>query len=79
MDHTIEVLFGLSVVFVAARLGAELAQRLKLSAVVGEIAAESFNRCAGAGLGAGKRTFGGAGGNRRGAAHVLGGDGDSRQ
>lgn len=39
MDHTTQVLFGLFVVFVAAQLGAELAQRLKFPAVVGEIAA----------------------------------------
>ena len=39
MSHATEVLFGLFVVFVAAQLGAELAQRLKLPAVVGEIAA----------------------------------------
>lgn len=39
MSHITEVFFGLFVVFVAAQLGAELAQRLKLPAVVGEIAA----------------------------------------
>lgn len=39
MNHATEVLFGLFIVFVAAQLGAELAQRLKLPAVVGEIAA----------------------------------------
>jgi Kef-type K+ transport system membrane component KefB len=39
MNHTAEVLLGLFVVFVAAQVGAEVAQRLKLPAVVGEIAA----------------------------------------
>ena len=39
MSHTTEILLGLFVVFVAAQIGAEIAQRLKLPAVVGEIAA----------------------------------------
>jgi Kef-type K+ transport system membrane component KefB len=39
MDHTTSVLLGLFVVFIAAQVGAEVAQRLKLPAVVGEIAA----------------------------------------
>ncbi|MDQ3813207.1 MAG: cation:proton antiporter [Armatimonadota bacterium] len=39
MNHTTEVLLGLFIVFVTAQIGAELAQRLKLPAVVGEIAA----------------------------------------
>jgi Na+:H+ antiporter len=39
MDHTTSVLLGLFVVFVAAQVGAEVAQRLKLPAVVGEIVA----------------------------------------
>jgi Na+:H+ antiporter len=39
VDHTTEILFGIFIVFVAAQLGAEIAQRLKLPAVVGEIAA----------------------------------------
>ena len=39
MNHTTEVLFSLFIVFVAAQIGAELASRLKLPAVVGEIAA----------------------------------------
>lgn len=39
MHHTTEILLALFVVFVAAQVGAELAQRLKLPAVVGEIAA----------------------------------------
>jgi Kef-type K+ transport system membrane component KefB len=39
MEHTTSVLLGLFVVFVAAQVGAETAQRLKLPAVVGEIAA----------------------------------------
>ena len=38
MDHGTEVLFGFFVMFVAAQFGAEIAQRLKLPAVVGEIA-----------------------------------------
>lgn len=38
-QHSTEVLLGLFVVFVAAQIGAEIAQRLKLPAVVGEIAA----------------------------------------
>ena len=38
MDHTTEVLLGLFIVFVAAQIGAEIAQRLKMPAVVGEIA-----------------------------------------
>src|SRR5918994_6510791 len=39
MEHTTNILLGLFVVFVAAQVGAEIAQRLKLPAVVGEIAA----------------------------------------
>ncbi len=39
MDHGTEVLLGLFGMFVAAQIGAEVAQRLKLPAVVGEIAA----------------------------------------
>ncbi len=39
MHHTTEILLGLFIVFVAAQIGAEVAQRLKLPAVVGEIAA----------------------------------------
>lgn len=39
MNHTTEVLLGLFVVYIAAQIGAEMAQRLKLPAVVGEIAA----------------------------------------
>lgn len=38
MDHS-EILFALLYVFVAAQIGAEIAQRLKLPSVVGEIAA----------------------------------------
>jgi Kef-type K+ transport system membrane component KefB len=39
MDHITEVSLGLFIVFFAAQVGAEIAQRLKLPAVVGEIAA----------------------------------------
>lgn len=39
MNHSTEVLTGLFLVFVGAQIGAELAQRLRLPAVVGEIAA----------------------------------------
>jgi Kef-type K+ transport system membrane component KefB len=39
VQHTSEVLLGLFIIFVAAQVGAELAQRLRLPAVVGEIAA----------------------------------------
>ena len=39
MNHGTEVLLGLFVVFVGAQIGAEIAQRLRLPAVVGEIAA----------------------------------------
>lgn len=39
MNHSTEVLLGLFIVFVAAQIGAEISQRLKLPAVVGEIAA----------------------------------------
>src|SRR4028118_1808080 len=39
MNHATEVLLSLFIVFVAAQIGAEIAQRLKLPAVVGEIAA----------------------------------------
>ncbi len=38
MSHATEILVGLFVVFVAAQIGAEIAQRLKLPSVVGEIA-----------------------------------------
>jgi Na+:H+ antiporter len=37
MAHTTEILFGLFIVFLAAQVGAEVAQRLKLPSVVGEI------------------------------------------
>lgn len=39
MNHEAEVFFGLFVVFAAAQVGAEVAQRLRLPALVGEIAA----------------------------------------
>lgn len=39
MSHVTEILLGLFVVFVAAQVGAEVAQRLKWPGVVGEIAA----------------------------------------
>ncbi len=39
MNHTTQILLSLFVVFVAAQIGAEIAGRLKLPAVVGEIAA----------------------------------------
>ncbi len=39
MDHGGGILLGLFVIFVAAQIGAEIAQRLKLPGVVGEIAA----------------------------------------
>jgi len=39
MHHASEILFTLFVVFVAAQIGSEIAQRLKLPGVVGEIAA----------------------------------------
>ena len=39
MSHGTEVLLGLFVIFVGAQIGAEIAQRLKLPGVVGEIAA----------------------------------------
>ncbi|HVF85349.1 MAG TPA: cation:proton antiporter [Abditibacteriaceae bacterium] len=39
MNHATQILLSLFIVFVAAQIGAELAQRLKLPAVVGEIAA----------------------------------------
>lgn len=39
MDHTTEVLLELFLVFIAAQVGAEIAQRLKLPSVVGEISA----------------------------------------
>jgi Kef-type K+ transport system membrane component KefB len=39
VSHTTEILLSLFVVFVAAQVGAEIAQRLRLPAVVGEIAA----------------------------------------
>jgi Kef-type K+ transport system membrane component KefB len=38
MDHATEILLGLFVVYLAAQIGAEIAQRLALPAVVGEIA-----------------------------------------
>ena len=38
-DHATEILFSLFIVFIAAQIGAEIAQRLKLPAVIGEIAA----------------------------------------
>lgn len=38
-NHVTEILMGLFVIFVAAQVGAEIAQRLKMPAVVGEIAA----------------------------------------
>lgn len=39
VHHANEILFSLFIVFVAAQIGAEIAQRLKLPGVVGEIAA----------------------------------------
>ena len=39
MHHASDILFSLFVIFVAAQVGAEIAQRLKLPGVVGEIAA----------------------------------------
>src|SRR6185437_6946089 len=39
MHHASEILLTLFIIFIAAQLGAEVAQRLKLPAVVGEIAA----------------------------------------
>ena len=39
MQHASDILFTLFVVFIAAQLGSEIAQRLKLPGVVGEIAA----------------------------------------
>ena len=39
MSHATEVMLGLVIVFVAAQIGAEIAGRLKMPAVVGEIAA----------------------------------------
>ena len=39
MDHGGGILLGLFVIFVAAQIGAEIAQRLKLPGVVGEIVA----------------------------------------
>lgn len=39
MEHTGEILLTLFVIFVAAQIGAEIAQRVKLPGVVGEIAA----------------------------------------
>ncbi len=39
MDHSTDIFLALFVIFVAAQLGAEAAQRLRLPAVVGEIAA----------------------------------------
>ncbi len=39
MEHATEILFGLFIVFLAAQIGAEAAQRLKMPSVVGEIVA----------------------------------------
>jgi hypothetical protein len=39
MHHASEILLTLFIVFVAAQIGGEIAQRLKLPGVVGEIAA----------------------------------------
>lgn len=39
MDHASDILLTLFIVFVAAKLGAEIAQRIKMPGVVGEIAA----------------------------------------
>ncbi len=39
MSHEVEMLLGLFVVFISAQIGAEIAQRLKMPGVVGEIAA----------------------------------------
>lgn len=39
MQHSTDILLSLFIVFIAAQIGAELAQRLKLPAVVGEITA----------------------------------------
>src|SRR5574341_391322 len=39
MNHTAEIFLGLFIVFFAGQVGAEIAQRLKLPAVVGEITA----------------------------------------
>ena len=39
MHHASDILFTLFIVFVAAQIGGEIAQRLKLPGVVGEIAA----------------------------------------
>ena len=39
MDHASDILLSLFIIFVAAQLGAELAQRVRLPGVVGEIAA----------------------------------------
>ena len=39
MHHTTEILLELFIVFIAAQVGAEIAQRLRMPAVVGEIAA----------------------------------------
>jgi Kef-type K+ transport system membrane component KefB len=39
MAHTTEILFGLFIVFLAAQVGAEVAQRLKMPSVVGQIVA----------------------------------------
>src|SRR5512135_157229 len=39
MSHTTEILLELFVVYIAAQVGAEISQRLKLPAVVGEITA----------------------------------------
>lgn len=39
MSHEVEILLALFVVFVSAQVGAEIAQRLKMPGVVGEIAA----------------------------------------
>ena len=39
MHHTTQILLELCIVFIAAQVGAEIAQRLRMPAVVGEIAA----------------------------------------
>lgn len=39
MDHATTILFQIFIVFIAAQIGAEISGRLKLPAVVGEIAA----------------------------------------
>lgn len=39
MNHTTEILFSLFIIFISSQIGAEIAQRLKLPSVVGEILA----------------------------------------